>query len=103
MDRLLKVLVGAACICVVGFTAHYAYGFYQQQQETARRDAQAAADAKAKADAAIKEAEDRTAEAKAALEAECTRRVPSQSTDNLKALYDRCLTDNAGLFGVSAP
>lgn len=103
MDKTLKMLVGAACICVIGFTAHYAYGVYSDRQETIRREAQAAADAKARLDAAVKEAEAKNAEALAALEAECVKRVPSQSTDNLKALYKQCVADNAGLFGVKPP
>ncbi|GEM_PF-4617642 len=103
MDRWLKILIGAACICVIGLTAHYAYGVYQQRQEADRLDAKIAKEAKEKTDTAIREAEQRTAEATAALEAECSKRVPSQSTDNLKDLYKRCLTDNAGLFGVPTP
>ncbi len=90
---MFKTLVGVASVCVIAVSAHYAYGVYRDSElakAEAMRNVQAISEA-------------RDAESFAALEAECTKRVPSQSTDNLKGLYKQCLADNAAVYGVEPP
>lgn len=107
MNSILKILIAAACVCVIAVSGHYGWSTYRDNQAVAQR-------AKIARDAAIAEynerlkqsadaAERRNDEARTALLAECDRRVPSQSTDNLKALYQRCLANNAMIYGVSSP
>lgn len=114
MNGLLKVLIGAACVCVIAASGWYLYSERQAYLAEKRADEIKAiatqkridylkAQVQVEIDKAKKIEEQRREEAEAALEAECTTRVPSQSTDNLKALYKQCLTDNAGLYGVKLP
>jgi hypothetical protein len=107
MNSILKFLIATACICVIAVSGHYGFSVYEENQEVARQEAISRKAAMAAYDAKLQQAreesEQRSAEARAALTAECDRRVPSQSTDNLKAIYQRCLSDNAAMFGVALP
>ncbi|KQZ81873.1 hypothetical protein ASD64_08930 [Mesorhizobium sp. Root157] len=80
----MKVLIAATCIAVLAAVGYYFFGEYREAEHA--RAAQALADQRARAEmeAELKSAED-------ALIADCKTRFPSQSTENLKALYQQCL------------
>jgi hypothetical protein len=84
MDRILKPLIAVACVVVIAVGGVYTYGQLRESHE--RAAAQEAATRRAAADA-----EAAKARAEEDRRADCTRRVPSQSTENLKRLFDQCM------------
>lgn len=98
MDTWLKVLVAITCACVIGVSAHYGYAKLSEQREEVRKqeaDTQRVADELEKMKRA---ADERRAAAEAVLVAECEKRVPSQSTENLKQLFRQCIEYNRPLY-----
>jgi hypothetical protein len=91
VDNWLKALVAAACICVIAVSGHYAVRQYRQNQDAAL--AKIAAERRVSAKAVEEKAKQ-----EAALAEECTRRVPSKSTDTLKRLYDECIENNRPFY-----
>jgi hypothetical protein len=93
VDTGFKMLVGAACVAVIGAVGYFFWSEYEKaaQAEKAR---EIAVERAAVEHSAAKQA------ANDALIAECNRRVPSQSTENLKALYKQCLDDNRMFFSA---
>lgn len=84
MDNWLKALVAVACIVVIAFGAHYGYERVSEHRarevarEAARRDA-------------LAQVEQEQLSARQAKIDYCNRRVPSQSTEELKQLYAQCI------------
>lgn len=101
MDGLLKFLAGLACVCVIGVTGHYGYAQYSAYRTESTRREELAAKANAQIEAARKRAQERLAAAEAELKDYCQVRVPSQSTDGLKKLYEQCLADYRDIVSSS--
>lgn len=89
MHGIVKLLVAAACLCVLGWSAHWGYKLYEESQSDERARAAAISASQAQSSAALEE-----------LRAECDKRVPSQTTDSLKQLHRDCLVQQAPLYGV---
>lgn len=91
-------LIGAACLCIIAVSAHYGYSRYSEYQETEQRKAVAIQIVRDKAEKSKRAAEIRREAEEAALKTACDTRVPSQSTESLKRLYQQCMEYNRPLF-----
>ena len=101
MTGLLKILIAVACVCVIAACGWYLYSerqLYLAEQKAREIEERITQEQvkrlRAEIDKANKETEARRAQAKAAIEESCAVRVPSQSTENLKNLYQQCIKDN---------
>ncbi|MDR7032932.1 hypothetical protein [Mesorhizobium sp. BE184] len=90
METSFKVLIAAACVVIIAAGGYYFWGEYQESMRVQAAKAAASETAAMERDAARKAADE-------AVIADCKRRVPSASTDNLKALYEQCLADSRKL------
>lgn len=81
---MLKALIAAACIVVIAAGGLYGYGQFRESQERA-------AELVAARNRAVAALEEEISRLEAERLADCTRRVPSQSTENLKRLFGECM------------